>query len=518
MHYEFKDEAAVVTEKKTYTLFESVYAWLCVLVGYLFCRAFPAGQYPLGFFLVSLVCISSAFFVLAKRGISFRLSSILCAAASMLFAFCRVMTEDALAGFLAFICSLLFYCFFIYTSSGGFVGATGRDILPLELLRALKSANPLNLGDMFSAMFARKSKGLKSLLKIFIGLCAAFIPTLIVIALLSYDGEFSRIMAEIFRWLSHINIFSHIFSLLFGLVVAMYLYGVYAVNSEKRKEIDYDKYVSTSKKIQIAPALSVAAAVLPMLAVYVIFFISQRYYYISAFTNKLPDGVQSYAEYARSGFFELCTVSAINLVVLITVALLLRRVNKAESVFFKVISVTVSVMTLVLIGTAMAKMMLYIDQYGLTQKRVLSSWFMVLLAFVFILIILRQFISKLKLVSACVATIIAMTALLGLSNYKTIIADYNVERYISGESSDIDAIALADLGSSAVPAMTRLADYWNAQFVTPEYYGHEYIIDSLRINKIKLATKEGIFEFSIPDARARRALDSYYEKYPHYYE
>ena len=171
-------------------------------------------------------------------------------------------------------------------------------------------------------------------------------------------------------------------------------------------------------------------------------------------------------------------------------------------------------MTLVLIGTAMSKMALYIKEYGLTQKRVLSSWFMVLLTFVFILIILSQFISKIKLISTCTAVVIVMTALLGLSNYKTLIADYNVERYISGDSENLDAIALAKLGPSAVPAMTRLADYWDEQFEIPEYYGHEHIHMSLRQQKEKLSQKEGVFTFSIPDQRARNALEKYYEKHP----
>ncbi|MBO5869794.1 MAG: DUF4173 domain-containing protein, partial [Clostridia bacterium] len=307
---------------------------------------------------------------------------------------------------------------------------------------------------------------------------------------------------------------SHIISLAFGLVIAMYLFGVYYANSEKRAPLNYDKFSETSKKLRIAPALTVAAALFPILAVYVIFFISQRYYYVSAFTGVLPSGVESYAEYARNGFFELCAVSAINLVALIVVSVFLRRNNTAQSVFFKIITVVISVMTLVLIGTAMSKMALYIKEYGLTQKRVLSSWFMVLLTLVFVLIILRQFISKIKLVSTCTAIVIAMTALLGLSNYKTIIADYNVERYISGDSENLDAIALSKLGTSAVPAMTRLADYWDEQFEIPEYYGHEYIHKSLRQQKEKLAQKEGIFTFSIPNQRAKNALEAYYEKHP----
>ncbi|MBQ4317244.1 MAG: DUF4173 domain-containing protein [Clostridia bacterium] len=500
-----------IKPKRIYAGFESAYAWICVLIGYLFCRAFPPTTHPLGFFIVNLLCISTSFFVLSKKGLKFDIISILSAVLSLVFAFSYIVTDDSFVGFFTFICSLVFYCYFVYSSSGNRFEGKNRDILPLELFRAMKCTG----GDgVFSAISARKNRGFKSFLKIALGLFVAIFPTVIIIGLLSFDSEFMDIIYDVLDLLFDINIFSHIISLAFGLVIAMYLFGVYYANYEKRAPLNYEKIAETGKKLRIAPALTVAAALFPILAVYVIFFISQRYYYVSAFTGVLPSGVESYAEYARNGFFELCAVSAINLVALIVVSVFLRRNNTAQSVFLRVITIIVSLMTLVLIGTAMSKMALYIKEYGLTQKRVLSSWFMVLLTFVFILIILSQFISKIKLISTCTAVVIVMTALLGLSNYKTLIADYNVERYISGDSENLDAIALAKLGPSAVPAMTRLADYWDEQFEIPEYYGHEHIHKSLRQQKEKLSQKEGVFTFSIPDQRARNALEKYYEKHP----
>ena len=500
-----------VKPKRTYESFESAYAWMCVFLGYLFCRAFPPITHPLGFFIVNLLCVSASFFVLSKKGLKFDIISILSAVLSLVFAFSYVVTDDFFVGFFTFICSFVFYCYFIYSASGNSTKNSNRDILPIEFIRAMKSTG---FGRVFSAISARKNKGFKSFLKIALGLFVAIIPTVIIIGLLSYDSEFLRMIIKVLKWIFEINLFSHLLSIAFGLVIAMFLYGLFWANSEPREPLNYDKFSESAKKLRIAPALTVAAALFPMVAVYVIFFISQRYYYVSAFTGVLPSGVESYAEYARNGFFELCAVSAINLVALIVVSVFLRRNNTAQSVFLKVVTIIVSLMTLVLIGTAMSKMALYIKEYGLTQKRVLSSWFMVLLALVFILIILSQFISKIKLVSTCTAVVIAMTALLGLSNYKTIIADYNVERYISGESENLDAIALANLGPSAVPAMTRLAEYWDEQFETPVYYGHEYIHKSLWQQKEKMSQKEGVFAFSIPNQRAKTALEAYYEKHP----
>ena len=124
-----------------------------------------------------------------------------------------------------------------------------------------------------------------------------------------------------------------------------------------------------------------------MAVVYLFFFVSQWDYYLSAFTGKLPEGVVNYAEYARSGFFELCTVSAINLVIITAIALFMKRSGNGEKIFLRIVSALFSVMTLVLIGTALAKMYLYIDRFGLTVKRLLSSWLMIVIALIFVFVI-----------------------------------------------------------------------------------------------------------------------------------
>ena len=57
------------TNEKTFLLSESVFAWLCYIAGYAFCRCFPVMDYPLGGFLFILALFTATiiFFIIKKR-------------------------------------------------------------------------------------------------------------------------------------------------------------------------------------------------------------------------------------------------------------------------------------------------------------------------------------------------------------------------------------------------------------------------------------------------------------------
>lgn len=510
MNLNYPPPAQDAREEREYTPFESVFAWLCVLFGYLFCRAFPPFSNPLGMFAVMLSGISVTALALAKKGMRFNVHSVVSAVVSLIFALSLIFTTELLASVLAFVCSFAAYCRFVYTATGNKSGKSRYDLLPLDMLRALKGFDSNTVSDMFRIMFAREKKGVKAVLTVILGFCAAIIPTAIVISLLSYDGGFTELLKDSFSFLSDFNPLSHLGSLILGCAVAMYVFGLYSVNTGERAPSDAERYVKAAEKARFAPILSVAAALLPLTVVYVFFFISQWQYYVSGFSGVLPEGVVNYAEYARSGFFELCAVSVTNFVILAAVALFLKREGRGGKTFLKVVSLLFSLMTLVLIGTAMAKMVLYINRFGLTEKRVLASWFMILLALVFTIIILRQFIPKLKLFTSSAVVITLMVLVLSISNYNALIADYNVDMYLSGDTESIDVEALTALGAPAVPAMARLANAWQEEGLAEYNSGYHRLAEALEQEQRRLETDDGIFGFSVPDCKARKTLEDYF--------
>jgi hypothetical protein len=113
--------------------------------------------------------------------------------------------------------------------------------------------------------------------------------------------------------------------------------------------------------------LTAFAAALPILVIYCIFFASQGKVYLSAFSGVLPQNF-SYAEYAREGFFQLCSVSIINLIIIVAVITFMKKKTKAASVLLKIVSLIFSVFTLVLIATAIAKLVMYAILRALNKK------------------------------------------------------------------------------------------------------------------------------------------------------
>jgi hypothetical protein len=167
----------------------------------------------------------------------------------------------------------------------------------------------------------------------------------------------------------------------------------------------------------------------------------------------------SYAEYAREGFFQLCAVAFINLAVIIAISVFMRRKTEKAPVLLRVLTIVYSVFTLVLISTALAKMFMYIESYGLTQKRVYSTAAMIVLAVIFVLLIVKQFVPKICVGAVSLAASLVLFAVLSLGNLDGMIAKYNVDRYIDGSLPTVDIEAMENLGDAAVPELVRLAKY-----------------------------------------------------------
>ena len=506
-------EDVIITDLRDYGSFECVFAWLCLLIGYLFCCAFPPTEFPLGTFIVAFICVVTTALTLIRNKAKIGVLEWFLAFLSLAFSFAFLLNTNTFPTFVSLACALVSYAFFVYRASGNNAGFGNSDFLPLELWRALKGFSILAIADMFRLMFTRKNKSFKAILKILIGLIAAVIPTAIVISLLSYDGRFSELLRNAFSFIIDFDFREQLLYVSFGCIIAMYIFGLYAVNTSERKPLDCEAMRERSERVRFAPLLTVIATLFPLAVVYIFFFVSQWDYYLSAFTGKLPEGVVNYAEYARNGFFELCTVSAINLVIIIAVALFTRRKGNGEKAFLRVVSALFSVMTLVLIGTALAKMYLYINRFGLTEKRLLSSWLMIVIALVFVFIAIRSIFKKFRLFAASTVAVALMCGVLVISDYSSLIANYNVERYISGETDEIDLKALINADTSAIPAMARLMEYCRENGKT-DSYGFTRLENELLQEKKRLDNQNDIFSFSFPGQRAKKAIEEYYAKYP----
>ncbi|MDE5737388.1 MAG: DUF4173 domain-containing protein, partial [Oscillospiraceae bacterium] len=189
-------------------------------------------------------------------------------------------------------------------------------------------------------------------------------------------------------------------------------------------------------------------AVTPICILYILYIISQINYFMGGFMGILAEGY-TYAEYARKGFFELCIVCCINFLVITSMSQYAKITDSEKPLALKIYSIYLCFCSLFLSGTAIAKMILYIQYYGMTRMRIYTTWFMVLLVIGFVLIIIQQFIKKLNAGKIAFIAFTIMFGLLCFSKPDAFIARYNANQYLNGNLEDFDNYMLRDLSNDA---------------------------------------------------------------------
>ena len=335
------------------------------------------------------------------------------------------------------------------------------DLLPFDLLKSTVFMPFSRFGAVCKApVIAGKNTAFgKKILLVLGGILAALIPTVSVFRLLSdADGAFSNLTDLLFSNFFE-NLPREIFYFCFGIPVAMFLFGMLYANATHAADniLTRPQCESTRDLLRFVPVLFTAAAITPILIVYVLFFFSQTSYFLSAFSGIRPEEI-TFAEYARQGFFELCRVSVINLFVILFAEIFTKRQDGKKSPVVKGYIVTLSVFTLGLIAIALSKMILYIDAYGLSLRRLYPTWFMVVLTVLFFLILLKQFREKLPLLRVFAISFTVLLGVLLFADADAMVARYNVNAYKTGKLDTVDVNMMYELSDSAIPYVLELVD------------------------------------------------------------
>jgi hypothetical protein len=319
----------------------------------------------------------------------------------------------------------------------------------------------VNFGAIFGVGKSafKNRKGGNGLLVAIIGTVVALPIIAGVIALLISADESFRLMTDkVFALFKPDDYFRrYAWEVFLSVPVAMYIFGqVYGNATRRRTDIIKDEsarnFVGKAHRI---PSAAVYAPIIILCALYLIFFAAMASYLTSAFGGELPGGF-SYAEYARRGFFELCAVAAINLFVLAFAWLLSKRKAGDHPKPLRVMGGILAGLTLLLIATALSKMVLYIDAYGLSRLRLYTTWFMIVLACIFLITLLRHlrpFNAGKPMIIVCALLALALF----LSNSDGVIAKYNVEKYESLKLETVDVEMLEYLSDAATPYIIELS-------------------------------------------------------------
>jgi hypothetical protein len=167
----------------------------------------------------------------------------------------------------------------------------------------------------------------------------------------------------------------------------------------------------------------------------------------------------TYAEYARSGFFQLVAVAALSMVL---VAALRAVVRKSSDITFRAMSALTVALTLGLCTVAYVRLGLYETAFGLTMLRFYAQASTIWIGIVLVLVVLAVFgVGRAKrwLIPTAAAAALAILLALNVLGPEAHVAGRNLDR----GTHALDVPYLASLGDDALPAIAARIDGLGAE-------------------------------------------------------
>ena len=181
----------------------------------------------------------------------------------------------------------------------------------------------------------------------------------------------------------------------------------------------------------------------------------------------------TWAEYARSGFFQLLAVAVITLIVLLSVRGFAGDGTPAQRSLLTVLALTSVALVIGIVVDAVYRLDGYADAYGLTMLRLYSTWFAIWIGAVFLVVgaaFVVGYAGRRWLAPTLVASLLPSLFLLNAVNPEALVAARNLQGSTEVGTVDLDYL-LDDLGGDAIPTvahntgtLSRLdsdtLDYW----------------------------------------------------------
>lgn len=174
-----------------------------------------------------------------------------------------------------------------------------------------------------------------------------------------------------------------------------------------------------------------------------------------------------YADYARSGFFQLLAVAGIIFALLVVIY----RATHLQQWGTRLLSLTLIAETGIVIASAIRRLLLYIDAYGMTLSRYWAMTVIIIIAVVLAVMAIGA-LAKLKyapLAKAVFVGLLVIFPLMLLYNTEGYIVRFNADRFLTEKTDRLDLAYLEnDLSVDALPALSELfSANWPGQPLSP---------------------------------------------------
>jgi len=189
-------------------------------------------------------------------------------------------------------------------------------------------------------------------------------------------------------------------------------------------------------------------------AVFAAFAVAQVLAVSGAAGSTLRAAGVTYADYARSGFFQLLWVSGITLVLLVLFSRISNFAERNARRAFMVLALSAIALTLMIDAVAFRRLSLYEEAYGFTMLRLYSHIFAAWLAVVFFTLA-AEFLGVWRrrrwFIGATLTTAVALLLVLNLASPEAMVVAFNTSHALSVHK--IDGEYLSELSSDATPAL-----------------------------------------------------------------
>jgi hypothetical protein len=336
-------------------------------------------------------------------------------------------------------------------SLSGQASKSWRDIAVLpETVKLSVMALFTKISKPFDAVRQQGKKG--ALGGIVLGIVIAVPVLAAVIGLLSSaDQVFGGLFSDIGKWFDFRDIRTALWHIVRALALALFLCsGLYFISGGAPKS-------SSAAPRPEKEAHNAALIPLSLLldAVYALFVVIQIEYLFGGREAAAMAG--GWAEYARSGFFQLVAVTALNLVIC-SVFSSKRRFSAGGGLLLRILYAWMLGCTSVILASAFWRMRLYILAFGLSLLRLATLWAMLVIAVCILAAAWKLYKPTFHFWAALFAFGLASWCLLCLACPDNIIANYNVNAYLDGKLQQVDTEYLGSLSPDTLPALVRLRD------------------------------------------------------------
>ncbi|WP_328630028.1 DUF4153 domain-containing protein [Streptomyces lycii] len=214
-------------------------------------------------------------------------------------------------------------------------------------------------------------------------------------------------------------------------------------------------------------------------ALFAVFIAVQLTVLFGGYDKVLDTTGLTYSEYARQGFWQLLWATLLTLVVIAFAQRWAPRGTPRDRTLVRSVLGTLCVLTLVVVASALRRMDLYVDAYGLTRLRLSVTAVELWLGLVLVLIMIVGVTGGRWLPRAVVVSAAAGVLVFGLLSPDGLVAAKNVELYRAAQekageageqesaagsgrtgqgAEEIDLDYLRELSADAVPALDRLPE------------------------------------------------------------